>query len=168
MALLLVAQIKGKQPKLYRVEETGGIVPVNEGLVVTGSEAAEALVRYLVSLYCINYLTSVYAMRVIAVHLIVSAVKFASFCGGSPQIVCLADNGAHWEHIYGDATPGHDPLADIYNQIPFILEACAKGNADDLKNHLNELQAEFQKVMETRKKHQEACQVYPDLRDWVW
>jgi hypothetical protein len=167
MALLLAVQIEGLEAKLYRVEETGGICPIDAGLAVVGTQAAETLVRYLANIFFLDYFTSVSAMYAIAVHLICKVVKFASYCGGSAQVVCLVDNGSRWIDILASADPSHDPLADIFNNMPFILEACAKGNPDELQSLLGDLQTEFRKVMDTRKKHQGLYKV-PKIGEWVW
>lgn len=167
MALLLAAQIKGLGTKLYRIEETGGICPIDSGLAVVGTQAAESLVRNLASIFFLGYITSVSAMYAIARHLISQAVKFASYCGGSAQVVCLTDSGKRWVDVLPSADPSPDPLVDIFDRIPFVLEACAKGNQDELQRLLGELQVGFQKIMDTRKEQQGQYQL-PETREWVW
>jgi len=124
MTLLLAAQVEGeKEARLYRIRETGGITQVGPGVSVVGTEAAESLMRALSDLFFGGYSQSVYAMRYLAVHMIHRVIRSASYCGGSPQIACLTDQGARYVETTADADLGHDYLAGTFLNMPDILEA---------------------------------------------
>jgi hypothetical protein len=94
-------------------------------------------------------------------------VKFASYCGGCPQIVSLADNGSWKANTWPSADPSHDPLENIFINIPSVLEACAKGSLEDFQSCMDLVQADFKKVMYTRKKDQGVFRT-PQAKEWIW
>jgi 20S proteasome alpha/beta subunit len=166
LALLLAIRITGQRARLYRVEETGGVNLVDSGVAVVGTQAAETLIRNLADILSCDNFTSVSTMRAIAVHLISRAARFASYCGGSAQVVCLSDDGTALVRIEASQDPSDDPLESVFSNLSFVLEVCASGNAAEFKAALGHLNAVFERIMEKRKKEQ-ADYLSPQ-RKWMW
>jgi len=157
------------QAMLYRLPETGGISTVDSDtpLTVTGSEAAETLMRELAGLFFRDYSVSVYAMRHLAVHLIHRVVRFASYCGGSAQIACLSDEGISYLDNSSSADPGPDYLADILVDMPDILESCINGRSAAFDKNIERFTERLRKVMEKRKRY--LSEHHPtETNGWSW
>jgi hypothetical protein len=149
-----VANYHPGEPKavLYRVSDTGGISSTDDDtpLLVTGTETAEALMRELASLLFGDYTISVYAMRILAVHLIHRIVRFATYCGGSAQVACLADAGPSYLENLASPDAGQDWLGDILSDIPNIVTSCLSG--DDARHSIRTFEERIQAAAEKRKK----------------
>jgi hypothetical protein len=155
------------QAMLYRVSETGGISSIDDDtpLVVTGTETSEALMRELAALFFRDYEISVYAMRILAVHLVHRVVRFATYCGGSAQVACLADGCPSYLENSASPDVGQDWLGDIFMDLPSIVACCLSG--EDSGHSIAVLEERVKEAAQKRKKF--LGEHHPAETDgWLW
>ena len=122
LALLLAVKVR-EEPRamLYRIAETGGISNISSGVAAIGTEAGESLFRELAALLYRDSM-SVYTLQHLGSYLIRRVTKFAAFCGGSPQVGCLADNGGTYLDNLASSDSGIDYLSEALYDLSLILE----------------------------------------------
>jgi 20S proteasome alpha/beta subunit len=167
-ALLLAARVEGeKESRLYRLKGTGGISQASPGVSVVGTEAAESAMRALAEVFFPDWSVSVYATRYLAAHLVQRVNRAASYCGGSPQIACLADDGRTYFDFTASANPGHDYLAGILLHLPEMLDACISGNNERFEMFAETSLNQFRELMKQREKYLISMGAGDD-EGWLW
>jgi hypothetical protein len=137
---------------LYRLAETGGISSPDSDteIIVTGSEASETLMREMAGLFLPLHM-SVYTTRLLAIHMIHRATRFASYCGGRAQVAALTHDGAHYLDNEASSDPGQDWLAEILRDVRDIVESCLSGNTDLFESASKWFEETARKELEKRK-----------------
>ena len=128
MALLLAVKMRARtKAMLFRVSETGSLSQISEGYTVLGTEAAESVMRELADLLFRDYAISVFDMRHMAPDMVRRVIRFATFCGGSPQVACLADNTMAYFNNDASSEPGPDSLSAVLTDLPDIFASIYSG-----------------------------------------
>jgi len=163
------AQYRPGEPKamLYRLSETGGISSTNDDIIVTGTDAAETLMREMAKLLFASHAISVFGMRHLAAHMIHRVVRFASYCGGRAQLACLADVGASYFDNDPSADAGPDWIAQILLDIPEIIASCLDGQQQPFEDTTKRCMERLREALEGREKA--LRQHHPlETERWAW